>query len=686
MALKRLSRYLSNKNILLLFVLVSLISYGQTLLMYFWHDDYTVLYYLLNGNTLLWFPYQSMSIILKILLSFFYLNATFYLLINFILFIFSCLLLYQLLQLMFKNGRVALIGSLVYASGYIGQQALMMPLALGLGSVLGMNLFLATLIFIFNNTGRATFLSFFFLLELSFYRFAGGLFVVLLFSLVLKRSLRWYLIFIMVFIIQAYIKPSYLIIKALNIPILPPVGYSGLLTLVFKHPQNIIKMLNTQNFINLVANFGNIIYPSETPGLIGFSVLVLLILVLIFLVRNHFKYYLFSLLLPFCLLSLYFFTNPERVFNSYEYYLFPLAVAPSFILGSLLMIKGKSRILFLLVGALLILTRAYLSFTSQKSFVETKSIIARDFYSRLTTDAIGIKSKGKHFVHIEASDKNLTDAVADSMRVGALPSEAAVAVHFQMSKDNLVLIDNPEMFINNSNEPVGSYGHIHTYLYDGLRLKDTSDVTRKLIFEPQKAILISPKAYKTVPDNALVSATDSLLEANTVYFLQENKTLGVYPIIELISDNSPPSQMPLIVEFDLKSRLEEQLPFPYFHLDNNPGQVYQPEVWDKVLNWKIRECKTKVSGIYFECVADENSYKLIRQNTKGTIEFDWSYNTFGRPGVNKYDSIEIPLDGQIHNYRLTIPAGGEFLTGLRIKYISFPGTIEISTLHIKFAK
>lgn len=107
----------------LVILLIILISYGQTLRMYFWNDDYTALY-LAQHDMMFNFPYQWVVPLTKASLFLLGPNPFYFHLLALILYILAALLFFKFLEILKINKRAAFMATVLFASGYIGQQAL----------------------------------------------------------------------------------------------------------------------------------------------------------------------------------------------------------------------------------------------------------------------------------------------------------------------------------------------------------------------------------------------------------------------------------------------------------------------------------------------------------------------------------------------------------------------------------
>jgi len=172
------------------------ISYGQTLRMYFWHDDYTHLYFAQEKITPD-YPYHINTYIVYLINSIFGKDPFYYHLIGIILFSFTVGALYYLLsKLSFVEKNIRYLLILLFASGYVGQESLFMFAGEGAGVLTGLFLYLLTIAFFLyyhkRKDRKSLILSYLFLfltLEVASHRFIGIIIPIAVIELIyLKRK------------------------------------------------------------------------------------------------------------------------------------------------------------------------------------------------------------------------------------------------------------------------------------------------------------------------------------------------------------------------------------------------------------------------------------------------------------------------------------------------------------------
>ncbi|QQS38614.1 hypothetical protein IPM62_04500 [Candidatus Woesebacteria bacterium] len=210
-------------NILIICTII--ISYGQTLMMYFWNDDYTHLYFA-QEKIVPDFPYHINTYIVYIINSLFGKNSFYYHLIALLFFAFCVYALFCLLHQIAKLGKYKIyLLTIIFASGYTGQQSLFMFAGDGAGVLLGLSFYLlsiASLIRYYKLREKKDILlsCLFFIatLESASHRFTGIIIpiltIIVLYSnkVKVKESVRNASVYLFMFLMQLFIHPiSYVI-------------------------------------------------------------------------------------------------------------------------------------------------------------------------------------------------------------------------------------------------------------------------------------------------------------------------------------------------------------------------------------------------------------------------------------------------------------------------------------------
>lgn len=262
-----------------------LISYSQILKMYFWHDDYTILYYLQRGE-FVWWPFHSLYILQKLFFSLFGLEPKGYFLVLIAMYILASWLLYYFAELLFKRKFIAFSIALVFSAGYIGQESMQSFFGFGFENLFGLNLFLAILIFLLNYARRKrlrwlilAIASFYFMMEFTIHRYVGIIVAVvasdLLFTFSEKRAkfngfLTRTLIFSSIFITQLVVRPLYHLLGVLGVSWAPHgVAYTQNISEITSLGR-LTEIIHPESLSNLIGSFWNLFLPSIQQGQLYF--------------------------------------------------------------------------------------------------------------------------------------------------------------------------------------------------------------------------------------------------------------------------------------------------------------------------------------------------------------------------------------------------------------------------------
>lgn len=263
----KVTRHLPNFTNLIILALASLFSYFNIFKMYFWHDDYTHLYFAQN-NIAPSFPYHINTYLVGLLYSIFELNPIGYFAFGLTIFISSTFVLYFILSEISKSKNWALLCSLIFAAGLIGQQSIWMLSGDGAGVLSGMFLCLITLYWFikylktpYSRLFFVVCLCLFLTLEFATHRYLGlALFLVAgeLFLVKTKRiktKLLHIVIFLSILIVQYLAPPTRLLMRYIyNSP------NNNATEFIFTSTveQNVFYLANT------LRNMGNVFIPNQT--------------------------------------------------------------------------------------------------------------------------------------------------------------------------------------------------------------------------------------------------------------------------------------------------------------------------------------------------------------------------------------------------------------------------------------
>ncbi len=662
--------------ILIILAFTTFISYGQLLLMYFNRDDYSTFYFL-QQNVLAKFPYQFNTIWLKLLFPFTGFNPFIYYFLGLILYFTASILIFKFIFLLSKNKMIAFFSALVFASGYVGQDSMVMFISPGLPTLLGLNFLLISLILFlkYKSNGNITLyllslLSFSILLFISSFRyFASFLLLVSLDWIYYRRWERLQIVFRIIIItsisiltylllprlfgnqtvttninLSAFVMNPFLLLnnfgsfwniffptffqlelfyykKGLTyipnfiktlIGILPSLLFSlTILFFTFKLYSQLLRKKGVWLFILLSVIVSTItlrfsVYLTKDPldqisiqnGII-FSLLLLFLAV--FRISCNIKLVLFAVIAFISSISTFFLFSPQSIWESTHRYLFPSTIIPSLflfffvtkpLLSKNFKLKRYAYALFF-IPVFLIFTTHIVSAIKTQNEIAIESNHFKNIYRDLLINIPTIKNKT--VIYVEGTTRQLNFATGAAFRVGLLPSEAAVAVHYNINMNKVILSEHlediPHILKNNQDVFLNN---VFSFIYDGSKLENTSPILRKLLNSPKEQILVTPFTTVFTPKEIIYTLT------------------------------------PLQVTLNIKA--------------------------EKINRSKVAEKALKVS---------------------------WQYNTEGPLTVEKTTTIDIIPDGSWHEVNFTIPAGGKYLKEVSFEYILSPEILSIPKIEIK---
>lgn len=254
-------------------------SYHQLLEMYFWRDDYSGLYIGqladITSSPAYIYPYQIALILEKYAQLLFGLETRNYFLTVIFFYITSSWLLFYFLKKLWGNAKIAFGGSIIFAAGFIGQDAMKMTMGDGLGTIVALNFLiisLLTLLIYHQNFQRIWFIcsliAFFMTLEIAPQRTCSSVIILLVLDWVLSWKMKNQALFIrsasfiFIFLIQFFLHPSVFLLRYhVNSP-------TNFLRLLVNSPPAYL--------FNPLGTFGNLMIPTPLQeyinNILGISV------------------------------------------------------------------------------------------------------------------------------------------------------------------------------------------------------------------------------------------------------------------------------------------------------------------------------------------------------------------------------------------------------------------------------
>lgn len=690
----------------------TLLTYYHRLGMYFWYDDYTLMYYS-QAKIPIPYPYGPTVYLFDFFKQFFGMNYFGYAIVNIIFIVFAVYLLYFLSLKLFKNNIFALFAALTLTNGYVGQEEIKVFISLGLTTVIALNLFIITLIcfllYLQNKSSVKllifTYIMFFFTIEIGALRYPFIFLVFILidwlysysFVKIYKGILVRNIMFLSIFLIQYIFKPSALFFHY-------SIMYEKETSL------NYIQMFNynlTVPLLNTIGSFWNILFPrffqikiylifkelslflpnqeiifSVIPVFIFFASMLILVK---FLRKNiswfKINFFIVSILII-TIILLYFINVPDppdkiSIISGWICLMFLIA---------LLILKIPSS--FFIPGFSLILMTNFLTyiytgkindyvFDSTYRYLFTNSLITAFITSFLISKEMLIKNKKKFLAWI----------------IYLIPTSLLIILPFIAGYFTL------STFVNNyGTRPIKLFKELKTYIP---------------IIEEKTLIHLegdNPDLQKLVSDSIIAGTFPS----ERVFAIHYNTDEHKFVSLENLDD------LPTLLKKDRELKLENIYSFIYSEdglhdvspslrelIKGKTGQIYiKPSLWmtdpkeakifqnDYIVSSKATS-NTRMILYLNQSVKSQLQIQVrlkIKAKTmnllkdQGKILISWSYDIFTPHKIDQEKFINVNLDDQWHEYQFKIPAYGRYLDTLKIELISFNGMISLTDMFIDYSQ
>ncbi len=654
---------------------LAFLSYHQLLEMYFWRDDYTGIYFAQVRNLTqefgFAFPYQMAFLIERFFFNLYGLEASLYYLTEVILYIFATLLIFYFSNDFFKNRVIAFCGSLIFAAGYIGQDAMKMSMGDGLGTIVALNVLLLNLVIFLRYLQKkkivlliTAFILFFMTLETAPQRTSSSLLIFLLLdwcmslkndkTLILRRNLT----FILIFIIQYFIHPS---VWLLGYRVPEPTHFWGVLS-----------TLSPYYLLNPLGTFWNMIFPSHLQDqfnlfinlrneqltllkiwVSGIPVFIFAALSLVFIkfirpaefkFKSVLKVVSFLVVFSIIFAGLVFRIDIDRydaasIFNGGVFLIFLIT----------LIIKGvpESRILSL-SGLLMVFFMLAIFFIT----IPERVLVSYNRYLLLPSFTIAFLPAffiTKEF-YLKNSIKRSFARLFFALFIAALVLPRLFASFSTQQEFVQSYSRHAKTFYRELREIIPADKKVVIYVEGATKELDLSigDAARVGYLGSEAAVAINLNTRK---ENILLP--QSLEEIPVL--LNKNKTIGVDDIYTFLYTEQG--------LFETSKITRELL------LGNSPQVTVLPDDLDKLKIWSLQPIEAVIP--------------LKAPNGVSELEAFWAYNTYG--SVHKDRSVKIPLftDGLWHEYKFIIPAGGEYLKRIYFKDLGFKP--EIGKIRFKYS-
>ncbi len=660
---------------------VAVLAFQNAWNMYFWHDDYSYLYYAQN-NQLNKYPYHFFTIWNNLLYQFFGLNHRAYLAVGIGLYVIAGFLLYFFLIKAFKKKLLALIGALVFASGYTGQDSIKMLLGDGIPTLIGIIFFLASLLAFINYKSSQkmrflllSFLLFFLILELLPSRCSGSFIIFIGIDWVLSSKEKFHFkeilvrnaVFLTIFLVQFLIHPSKFI---LNYSL---VYANGTQILSLAQILGIIKDFQLRYLLIPFGTFWNHFFPLDyqidltfltkhfpsnhpwvqsLPSLLIVSVMITLIKVLrpqVFTLRKVFFYMIFFLFLSelWAVISTLASVYPSEqisILNGGIFFIF---------LITLLWLKIPAFPGFAIMSVLIIFGGISVFFVVKPEFV------IESFDRYLLPTAVAVPLTLSFFLPKELLDKRAWRKKIPGLVMFLLPVVLLIGSHMMLGATT------QKEFVNNySNHARIYFADLKKYLpqISGKKIIYVEGSTKNLSFAVGDAARVgelgSEAAYAVQYDTSIKNILLPESPEGIVSLLRKNSDVEVKDVYYFI----------YTIE-GLKNLSEE---FQVLINSGNRSATISPSDWrkrDKGLVIGTKFPSQLPIKVKFTIKAEPGANMKVPSEEE--VKIIWQYDTIGPLAQDDFVKLTVPTDNFWHTREFLIPGGGEYLTEIAITDISY---------------
>lgn len=440
------------------YALIVFFAYGFVKDLYFWRDDFALLYRLQQGG-LFDFPYQGWSLIYYPIYLFFKDTAQAYFISSLVVYLLLCVVTCFFVLKLTGDKSLGFLSGLILSSGYIGAEIMFMS-SVSMSSIvyLLMTIILLLLHKLYIDRGLVKI----FLLNLMIFTV-----IIILFSQ------RAHTLFLLLFVFDYFYKKS--VIRSL-LRILP----MGMITIgvyLFYSIQSVekdnVRLLITylSNFhinytLDFLTNISHYLFPEfniYTSSILGLSILIFIIW-FFRLSSVKPKYRKFGILV----LSLWIFSylnyhlsTPLAIHNPSQRYLFFGYPFFSILLG--LIIKNiffiDKRYFLKIMGSLLVILILFShvqQLSPQKEEILQRALQTKNFFSELKL-AIPILTDKSLFYFDLVDDSSTEVEFWDILRVGIYSTEASLASFYNVKIEDIKIVDNYDEYLKEKGHFKNSY-------------------------------------------------------------------------------------------------------------------------------------------------------------------------------------------------------------------------------------
>jgi len=474
---------LKKTNIFDIFLItaVAFVSVSKTLKLYFWHDDFSIVYIGRTGDCVFSWPYASYCTIFSFLEKFFKYSASTYFAFAFILFIFS-IFSFRYFVGHFYSRKTTLFLSLIYTTGYIGA-GVFLEIYDSITTFLSLGLLFLSLgiqISFLKNRKKFSLVSLFFyaasvlILQARSLTYIFPLLAVIVFYS--PKQIRKKLFFLC---LATHISICLLAYFA-SLPI-DVTGASWARSMLELNPILEIKeFFQTLSYMVIVENFKIfLLLKLSDPAIMAIRFLIGLSIFIVFIwfinkklfSESQRKVGLLALVWVIFIYLPFGIRSDLAIWTTHRYLVYTF---PGFLLAWGLFGKYK---LWYWATLLFVIFYIYRVNVFLKPYV-LNSEQRKDFYFQYNKLTKEIPEKTVIFFDYP---REFSSRIADFLRVGFLPSEASLATEKAVKYDNFnVFVESRDLSAYILDHSIASE-NIFTYYYDGKTLFDTTQQSRRLL-------------------------------------------------------------------------------------------------------------------------------------------------------------------------------------------------------------
>lgn len=483
----------------ILIILVSIIAYGLTLGMFIWQDDNAIFFKLQHlqvgaGNlgTGIYDKNSAYRFVIVPLVPVFYLFGVYpaaYFLMGIVWFIIAAFTVYLLTKLITNHKPTALTAALIFASGFIGAET-MWRIFNASQTLITLILINLSLYFFLRSSKKSP--------KLLYY-----LISLILFTLVMEIGyVRAHGIFWAFLALELFL--NFKLTKSI-LRLLPFFFMFGHWYLFGNSNNKHISLLLEKIFVDY--KFDILLVPLKTlenafiPNVFNFPLWIFLIVLLVVLIKFRDRVLLWSLVFIAGNYVTYFFIYHDAVLNSTHRYL-TISSSGAAIFTACLLGKIKDKKLYKISAFFVIALHLILVNIIQWQFLEEKSTPAKKFYTTLKKEIGELSPKSALFFDIY-EDRKIRERFQDFFNVGSMPDTTAIAIHFNLDRDDLYLPQSYRELLNLINEGKVDKNNIYTFFFDeNGNPVNTTRSTKATLFNEQG--VFRPFIPKTVSSSPLL--------------------------------------------------------------------------------------------------------------------------------------------------------------------------------------